>query len=291
MATMEKILVKRKCNLQGQSGDFALVRKNVKQSIVRAIDAATGQLGPEESVDTALVSNERKYEAPKAPKEDKEYAADRPERKVCLINGRGNTRFHLLRQGADYCKVLEVGTAGKGEWVLHKDIADKFMVPSTTRPRYIPRQPIRICQVEGREGNYLLLRQTTKGARIIGPIVGENYGETIDANLITGEQKIMLKRNKATGEQGTVTETAVIVGSEPPVAEAPPVIPQADSPVHGHHPAAGQPTQLPAQAPVQQVAPVQQRPAQVPPQQRPADPRMQPGARPQQVPQRPAPVR
>jgi hypothetical protein len=300
MATMVTNLVKRKCNVQGQEGDYALVRKNVKQTLVRAINPETGELGAEEQVDTALVTNERKYEAPKAPKEDKEYAADRPERKVCLVKEHGNTRFHLLRQGAEFSKVLEVGTSGTGKWIPNSQIADKFMVPSTNRPRYIPRQPIRVCQIEGRDGKYLLLRQTTKGARVIGPIIGENYGETVDASLIKDEEKIMLKRPKKQGDAGDGASadgsTSPATDSTSPATETAPAAPVqqpvATQPVQ---PAATQPVQ-PAAAPVQQPAAVQPRPAQpvhqpAAVQPRPGQPVQQPGARPQQVPVRPAPAR
>jgi hypothetical protein len=272
--------IRRTCLLKGreQEGRFGLLRKNVNVAKV----LAPGQEGDGEEVDVSLVYDERISPRPprkpeKQTEEAKVFPADKPLRRLCFVRGRGDdVKFHLIRKGAELCKVLEVGKEGTGEWVPQDQIYDEHTVPLPTKPRTVDRKPVRVCKLSTTgEQEYLLLRKTGKGARLI-PVYEGNYGITVDPSLIVDEKVLnqAKKAKKNNGEQPAADQIqdGTVGNEQEQVVAAQEAAPQ-PAPVQA----------APVQAaPVQ--APVQPRPAQVPPQPRPAPVPPQAGA------PRPAPV-
>jgi hypothetical protein len=286
--------IRRTCLIKGREpeGRFGLLRKNVNVSKV----LASGTEGEGEEVDTGLVYDERI--APRPPRvtskpadsEAKTYPADKALRRVCFLEGHGDQKFHLLRKGAELSKVLQVGVEGQGTWVNTSEIRDEHMVPVPIKARVIERKPVRICKLAedanpGQE--YLVLRKTSKGARLV-PVYENNYGITVDPTRLLDETTInqAKKPKRKKGEEqvtdGDQTGQTPIDGTvtEQPAAPAQPVQAQPA-------PAAAVAQPAPAAAVAQPQRPAPAAPAQT---QRPAAAVGQP-QRPAPVqPQRPAPA-
>ena len=256
--------IRRTCLVKGREGEgrFGLLRKQMNVSKV----LAAGQEGEGEDVETALVYDERIAPRPartpnKATPETKVYAADKPLRRVCFVDGRdASQKYHLLRKGADLSKVLAVGTEGQGEWINTSQIRDEHMVPIPTKTRIVERKPVRLCKLSDTgDQEYLVLRKTDKGAKLL-PVYDGNYGILVtDLSRIVDEQVInQAKKGSKKGDdaeaQGDNGEQMEAVTHPAPVAPAPaapaPAAPAQRAPVAAQpqRPAVAQP-QRPATMP------------------------------------------